>query len=111
MKWGLGTTDPSTSATETTAPVAATSSGLYSFSTAVSKAKVQVSPTASGKMWLKWNDDTAGKTAAAPWDDILEPGDSVVFPGASGDALVEKVAVWIDAAMTYGTDYTIQGWE
>lgn len=59
-------------------------------------------------MYVKWNASTASTT---DWDDVLEPGDSSVFPGIPRDAMVEKVAVWIDGTMTYLTDYQVRGWE
>ena len=115
MSYGQGTSSPSVSAKETTAPVAATTSGRYTFAKGMRIVKVQLSPTAAGNLHLRWNAAAAGKTLDAAgqclWNDILQPGDSVVYPGHAGSAIVHQLGVWIDDAMTYGTDYNIEGWE
>lgn len=110
MKWGFGTTAASVAATQATAPVAATTSGKYTFAKGMRKVKIHLHPDAPGYLHVKWSADAAGKTAGL-WNDIVVPGGSLEFPGEAGDAIVHKLGLWFDVAMTYGTDFCIEGWE
>lgn len=110
MSYGLGTAEPSVAAAEAVAPVPATTSGRYTFEKGMRKVKVQLHPDAPGYLHIKWNADAAGKTVGL-WNDVLAPGDSVVFPGSAGEAIVHKLGVWFDEAMQYGADFSIEGWE
>lgn len=104
--YGKGIASASVAATETTAPVAATTSGLYSWSSDQYKVVVFNHPAAADYLYIKWNADTCAKTGSG-WDACVAPGAELVSPDG---ILVEKVAVWIDSAMTYGTNHVINGW-
>lgn len=109
--WGFETAEASTAATETTAPVAGTTAGYYSFAMSPGARKVKVfnHPDSGVDIYVKWNATTAAKTGSG-FDVVVEPGSDATFPDNAGDAVVNTVGVWIDSALTYGTNYVIQGW-
>jgi len=110
MGWGLGTAEPSVAATEAIAPVAAITSGKYTFTKGMRKVEIYNLPSSGQDLWIKWNADAAGK-ADNLFNEVIEPGCKASFPDENGAAIVHKLGLWIDGALTYGTDYTIQGWE
>jgi len=107
--WGYGTSVASTAATETKAPVAATTSGTYTFTQGMRKVIVFNHPDSGQYLYVKFNADAAGKTNSL-YDCVIEPGGHAVFPDENGAAYCWKLGLWIDGAATYGTDYVVQGW-
>jgi hypothetical protein len=110
MRWGYGTQAASTAATETTAPVAATTSGKYTFAKPMRMVEVFNHPDSGQYLYVKWNADAAGKTTSL-FNCVIEPGGSAQFPGQVDAAVCVKLGLWIDGALTYGTNYVVQGWE
>lgn len=106
--YGKGIASASTAATETTAPVANTTAGLYSWSSDQDKVVIFNHPSSGVNLYVRWNDTnvTPDSTGGA-WNAVIEPGGEY---GSSRDILIANVAVYVDGAATYGTDYTIQGW-
>lgn len=108
--WGFETGLASTAATATTAVDPGVASGLYSFSANQRKVVVVNHPDSGVDLYVKWNAATAAKTGSA-WNEVIEPGGRAEYPGEAGDAICTQVAIWADAAVTYGEDFVVFGWE
>jgi hypothetical protein len=111
MEYGNQTTSPSVEATESTAPVAEVSAGVYSWDTLQQKAVVHNHPDSAFYIYLVWNDDASAPTAAPGcWDRCLAGGDSAESPDGIA---VERVGIYISAApgTGYKTDYSVRGWK
>ena len=54
---------------------------------------------------VRFNADDAG---AGVWDVLLQPGDFVVSPDG---ILIDNVSIYGTDAGTYGTNYSIKGWD
>jgi hypothetical protein len=109
--YGMGIASASVSATEDTAPVAAATAGLYTWGSAADRRKVTIfnSPSSPTNLYVRWNDTTVSPTGAAGkgWNGIVAPGGQYESP----EILVKQVAIYIDVAATYGTHFSIEGWE
>ncbi len=114
FNYGYGGIEPSVSAVETTAPVAGTSAGLYTFTNAVPLAFAFAIPTTADLIYLLWNADADHVASATNYDAILEAGGQITSPGKqSDDYMVKTVGVWLPALATaaFLTDYQIRGLE
>jgi hypothetical protein len=60
-------------------------------------------------IFVLFNDAAAGATVSTTvWDIVLTPGDQVSSPDG---IFVKTVGLYATGAATWGTDFTLRGWE
>jgi len=109
--WGRGAQELMTAA-DGEASIGAAARKCYTFTDrVVHRCRVQNHADSGADLYVLFNaDGTASATQASitNWDAHLEPGDSVVVK----EGVVTKyVDVYSTAAVTYGTDFVVKGWE
>ena len=76
----------------------------FRFATTMRKAFVQSHHDSGVMLYLSFNSTTASTT---DWDIVLDAGDLVITP----DGLcVDKITIFSDGAVVYGTGFVVRGW-
>ena len=89
---------------DTASNIGAGAAQTYTFTVPRRRVIIFNDPASPGNLRVRWN---ASDAAAAAWDVVLEPGNYSVWQ--NGD-YVGTLSIYADAAVTFGTHFTIKGW-
>lgn len=96
-----------TAATAGAGTITAADGQLFTWSAACRHVVVTNAPTSPANLYLEIN-GTAANASASGYMIVLEPGQT--WAGYANTALtIEQVAIYADAAATYGTDFVVKG--
>jgi len=71
----------------------------------MSRVLVGLLDTSDTRLLVKWN----AQASASSWDEVVEPGDCKMSPFG---IKVSEVGIYSDGGpATFGTEYTVQGWD
>jgi hypothetical protein len=105
--YGYEKTHGYTAATAGVGTITAADGQLFAWAAACRHVVVTNAPASPANLYLEINGTTANPSASG-FMIVLEPGQT--WAGYANTALtIEQVAIYADAAVTYGTDFVVKG--